>query len=148
MATKIIINRKTEFINKTRAFRLFIDGKEMGKIKNGGSEEYLLEPGTHTLQAKIDWCSSAELTIGLKEGETLFLKIRSGMKYFAPAYFLLLAALVSGLIFRWADIPKPENFYLYQTIALIPFFVYLLVYMTIKRKEYLVIEADKDSIFN
>lgn len=148
MATKIILNRKTEFINKTRAFRFFIDGKEMGKIKNGGSEEYILEPGTHELQAKIDWCSSAVLTVQLKEGETLFLKLRSGMKYIAAAYFLMLAALVSTLIFRYAHIPLPENFYWYQAAGIAPFVVYLLVYLTVKRKEYIVIEADKDSIFN
>lgn len=148
MTTKIILNRKPEFINKRRAFQFFIDGKEVSKIKNGGSEEFILEPGTHELQAKINWCSTEVLTVDLKEGETLFLKMRSGMKYFTAAYFLMIAALLSTLIFRYAHIPLPENFYWYQAAGIAPFIIYLLVYVTIKRKEYIVIETDKDTIFN
>ncbi len=44
MATKIIINRKSESLNRLRGFKVFIDDKEVGAVKNGSSEEFVVEP--------------------------------------------------------------------------------------------------------
>src|SRR6478752_7075332 len=98
MATKIVVNRKSEWMNRARGFKFFIDDIELGKIKNAGSEEYPVKPGIHTVECKIDWCSSSKLDISLNEGEVKFLKVRSGMKYFGIGYILLLLAIVSDFL--------------------------------------------------
>ena len=147
MATKIIISRKSEWINRSRDFKLFIDGNETGKIANGGSEEYFLEPGLHTLQCKVDWCSSPELTIEVKEGETGFLKTRSAMKYYTVGYVLLLLSLGSGPILKLIGISRPANFSTFQVAILIPFLLYLTYYLTLGRKKYISLKEDKDNIF-
>jgi len=49
MATKIILNRKNEWRNRARGFKVWIDGKEVGTIADGGSEAYPVEPGTYKL---------------------------------------------------------------------------------------------------
>ncbi len=148
MATKIIISRKSEWINRARGFKCLLDGKEMGKIANGGSEEYLVEPGVHTIQCTIDWCSSPELTIELKEGETRFFKAGSGMKYYNVGYILLILSLGSGLILKLIGLPRPENLSTIQLLILVPFLLYMTYYMSIGRKKYIALAEDKENFFN
>jgi len=147
MATKIIVNRKSEWMNRVRPVRIFIDSVERGAVANGSSEEFLVEPGMHTMQCKINWHSSAELSFLVNEGETKFLKIRYGMKYYTALYILLLVALISRFLLTVAHIPKPMYFYWIQVAFMIPFIVYLLFYFTIGRKQYLLLEEDKENIF-
>ena len=148
MPTKIIVSRKSEWINRARGFKFFLDGKEMGKIANGGSEEYLVEPGVHTLQCKIDWCSSPELAIELKEGETKFLKAASGMKYYTVGYIFLILSLGSGPIMKLMGITRPENLSTIQLLIMTPFILYMIYYLTIGKKKYISLAEDKENFFN
>ena len=55
----LTIYRETGLSDKTRGFNIIIDGKKVGKIKEG--ETFCLQfndQNNHTLQLKIDWCSS------------------------------------------------------------------------------------------
>jgi len=147
MATKIILNRKSEWINRGRSIKFFIDNAELSKVKNGSSEEYIVTPGTHTLQCKIDWCGSQELILDLQEGETKFLKVRSGMRYNAVGYVLVLIALFSGVFLDLAHKARPEFFLWFQVALLLPSGLYLLYYLTLGKKNYLLLEEDKENIF-
>src|SRR6478609_5674044 len=99
MATRIVLNRKREMQYRARGFKVIIDGEELGKmITSGGSEEYELTPGMHTIQCKINWCTSPELTLRVNEGETKFLKVKSALKYYLPLYVIALLAIVGGLL--------------------------------------------------
>ena len=95
MATKIILNRKSELMSRARRVKVFIDNVERSTVANCSSEEFLVEPGMHTIQCKINWYSSGELNLLLNEGETKFLCVRSGMRYYFFLYILMLLALVS-----------------------------------------------------
>ena len=148
MATKIIINRKSEFINRARGFRIFIDGKETGKLSNGGTEEIIVEPGPHILHCKIDWCSSPERNFEIKEGETKFFMARSGMKYYSVGVVVLLASFLSGPLLKLLNIPRPENLSMIQFLLLLPLLFYMLYYLTIGRKKYISLEVDMDNFFN
>jgi hypothetical protein len=148
MATKIIISRKSEWINRARGFKLFLDGNEMGKIANGGSEEYVVEPGVHSIQCKIDWCSSPELTVELKEGETKFLKASSGMKYYTVGYIFLILSLGAGPILKLMGIQRPENLSTISVLILVPFLLYMTYYLSIGRKKYIFLAEDKENFFN
>lgn len=55
----LTIYREIGASDKLRAFHIIVDGKKVGKIKEG--ETFHLQfhdQNKHTLQLKIDWCSS------------------------------------------------------------------------------------------
>lgn len=148
MATKLILHRKSEFMNKLRGIKVFIDGMEMGKIANGGTEEYSVTPGVHTIQCKIDWCSSPVMDLTINSDESKFMQVRSGMQYFWIGYILILASLGSDLLFRLAHIPRPEYLPLLRIAIFIPVMLYLVYYLSIGKKNYLKLQEDKNNIFN
>ena len=147
MATRIVINRKKELVNKVQSVKVFIDNSEMAPVANGSSEEYLVNAGTHTIQGKVSWFKSQELTVQVNEGETKFISVRSGMKYYTVGYVLMLVVLVASLLIRGANLPNPGIFRTVQVIAIMPFLLYILYYFTIGRKKYLLLEEDKEHLF-
>lgn len=55
----LTIFREEGLSDKTRAFNIIIDGKKVGKIKEGESFQLQInDQNDHTLQLKIDWCDS------------------------------------------------------------------------------------------
>ena len=48
------ITRSDEYMNRMRAIKIIIDGKQIGTIKNAEEKEFSLQTGNYTLQAKID----------------------------------------------------------------------------------------------
>ena len=50
--TKIRIERNSEWNNKAREIRIYIDGKKVGTIDNGKTQEYEIESGKHEIYAK------------------------------------------------------------------------------------------------
>lgn len=57
-----------------RAYKVLIDGKEIGGIKSGETLKFPLATGNHTLQLKIDWCSSKETVITILENQATYAK--------------------------------------------------------------------------
>ncbi|KAA0546942.1 hypothetical protein FZW96_13195 [Bacillus sp. BGMRC 2118] len=55
---KLTITRDSQFANKTRRYSIWINGEEIGKIKDGETFTYSLEPGEKTFYLQIDWCKS------------------------------------------------------------------------------------------
>ncbi|MES2332608.1 MAG: hypothetical protein V4539_23575 [Bacteroidota bacterium] len=148
MATKIVLNRKKEMVNRVRPVQCLVDNVAAGQVASGSSEEFQVTPGIHNVQCGISWFKSNELTVSINEGETRFLRVRSGMKYYTVGYILVLLVLASGLFFRFAHIPRPDLLGLYQVILLVPFLLYVLYYFTLGRKQYLILEEDKENLFN
>lgn len=66
--TKLIIKRSSEWTNRGRKIRIYLDGKKIGTIEDGAAREFELQPGEHVLQAKIDWCGSQKHHLELPEG--------------------------------------------------------------------------------
>lgn len=54
----IKISRDSGYADATRAYKILLDGEEIGKIKGGETRQYDVKPGNHSLQLKIDWASS------------------------------------------------------------------------------------------
>lgn len=147
MAAKIILQRQSEFLNKMRGVTVSIDDTERGSIKSGGAEEYIVEPGEHKVSCKLSWYKT-DMNVTVNEGETRFLRVRMGMKYFGPAYVLLLLAILSDLIPRFAKFPKPDWWPWAKLVIVVPIILYYLYYLTIGKKHYLLLEEDKKNIFN
>lgn len=66
----LTINRSNEYVNRLRAIKILVNGKEIGTIKNGETKSFELPSGNHQLQAKIDWCTSNKVQFNITEGQT------------------------------------------------------------------------------
>ena len=129
MAT-IKIHRTKEYNNKLRDFIILIDGKEIGKIANGESKDFEMLPGHHIINAKIDWCSSPELSIVTDYNETKNLKV-GGFKYgkwLMPITFVIL--IIHFVIKATAGFNG-------TIFLVIPTFLILVYYLTFGRNKYL-----------
>ena len=144
--TKIILNRPSNWINRMRTYRVIINGKEMGKIKNGTAEEFPVESGSTTVECKVDWYSSRPFTVNLQQGETAYLRVGTGMKLYWP--FLIAVAIGAALLFsNQKNSHRPEWIFPVALILVIPGLLYSLYYMTLGRKDTLVVEKDAKNVF-
>ncbi|MGL5273048.1 MAG: hypothetical protein ACRC8J_06150 [Phocaeicola sp.] len=50
----ITLKRENRFVDQTRAYKIIIDGKQTGAIKNGETKEFTTTPGLHNVRVKID----------------------------------------------------------------------------------------------
>ncbi len=91
-ATVIRLTRTSEWKNRFRAFAVFIDGAKVGKIRNGQSVTFPIDPGDHELFVKIDWCVSNAVGLSVPKGVTVELSCGSGFAATKPA-----AAALSGI---------------------------------------------------
>ncbi|MGQ2992391.1 MULTISPECIES: hypothetical protein [unclassified Variovorax] len=80
MRTRIVLRRDSGFMDFTRRYKVVIDGEEAGTIGNGGRFETEVEAGAHTLQLRIDWCSSNLLEFFAPEGGQLGLECGSNLR--------------------------------------------------------------------
>jgi hypothetical protein len=85
--TKIIINRASEYSNKLRDIKILLNDKEIGKIKDGESKTFPIQPGKYQLIAKVDWCSSNEITLNINEGEVKRFSL-NGTSSFLALYYI------------------------------------------------------------
>ena len=144
--TKVILSRPSQWMNRVRGYKVLINGNQVGIIKNAATEEYSVEPGTNSIECKLDWCGSRTLPINLQAGETIYLKVSSGMKL----YFLMviLLAVEVFLSFYYRGKPDKPSWFTPVTIGLVVIVLaYLLYYLTIGRKDYLVVEKDTKNVF-
>ena len=64
------ITRSNEFVDRYRKIKIFLNDKKFDSISNGETKSFEINEGTHTLQAKIDWCSSNKLIFSIGNSET------------------------------------------------------------------------------
>jgi hypothetical protein len=66
----IRINRQAAYWRDTlRAYKVVVDGEEVGRIRDGETLDFVVPPGSHRLRLKIDWTGSKELTFLVRHGE-------------------------------------------------------------------------------
>jgi hypothetical protein len=145
--SKIIITRKSEWLNRLRGYRVFIDGNESGKVGNGSSEEFVTDAGLHKVQCKVSWYGSREFEVETKPGEISYLLVKSGMKYFWIFYILLIGGLGFNLFYRFTHIKRPDYAQNVELALVLPAILYLLYYLSFARKDYLVLSKDTKNIF-
>lgn len=147
MAAKLVLTRKNEWLNRMRPFQVWIDGQDKGSVKNGSSEEFLLEPGIHELVCRVGSYSGTAYSFTVTENGNAYLRVRSALKYFWPLYALLLIGLLGTLYFRLTHQPVPQNYAIFQLASIFPCVLYILYYRIFARKRYLLVEEDSDNIF-
>jgi hypothetical protein len=142
--TKLVLTRESEWLNRLRGYKVFIDGQKVGAVKNGDTEEFLVQPGMHTLTCKIDWCGSRDYKFEVKEGEVAYAHVRSGMRYWL---FFILPTILFYFYYSLDRTEKPQ-FMVYIMILLFSITgLYLLYYTVFSRKDYLSIEKDTTTLF-
>ena len=136
MAT-IKLHRTNEFNNRTKDYKIFIDGQQVGTIANGEAKDFTTTVGQHTVTAKIDWCSSPDISIDIKDNQTKNLKVGG----FKNGQILMPIAI--GLIVLHSILKKfAEINYIIYLIA--PLFILLFYYLTIGSKKYLTLSELND----
>ncbi len=142
---RVILSRKSDLLNRARGYKVLLNGTALDKkISNGSSEEYEVPGGNNKILCKINWCSSNDFSFDIKSGETVYLKVSSGIKYFWPVYILFIVGILWRYFFK-EYITKEINWVIGPVYAACLF--YIGYYLTFGRKKYLKIEPDTKNIF-
>ncbi len=72
---RLTIIRKPRMVDLFRAYCIFINGAEVGRLRRGGRMTHETPPGWITVQARIDWCESKPLVLTLKPGDDVALTV-------------------------------------------------------------------------
>jgi hypothetical protein len=71
MAARLDVERKAGgYTDRARAYKVLLDGTEVGRIKAGESYGADVPPGHHEVQIAIDWGRSPVVELDLAEGES------------------------------------------------------------------------------
>ena len=141
--TTITLKRTSEFTNIIRNYKIFIDGQQVGTIANGQTKNFPTTVGKHIITAKIDWCSSPEILVDVKDNQTKNLKVgcfRNG-QFLTPIVGGLFA--LHFILSKFADFE--HTLFLIGTLFLL-YFLLLVYYWTIGRKKYLTLDEINDNI--
>ena len=65
----ILLRRARTVTDRARNYQVYVNGKHVGDVPDGGESRFTVAPGTHRIRLKIDWCSSAEVPVRIAEGE-------------------------------------------------------------------------------
>jgi hypothetical protein len=68
--SSIVIHRRAGWRDKLSVYQVFLDGEQVGLVKNGAEVTIQTTPGTHSIQLRIEWCSSPELHVNAAAGTT------------------------------------------------------------------------------
>jgi hypothetical protein len=88
----IIITRTSQYANRLRGIKIFINGKEAGSVGNGKTEEFPVPAGTVELYARIDWCKTKPVTLTLDPGQKVSFELGSplkGARLFLTLYYAI-----------------------------------------------------------
>jgi hypothetical protein len=88
MAT-IKVRRGSEWVGRLRAYRVLLDGTDIGHIRRNEEQTFPLPAGNHELQIKVDWCSSEPLRFSIAEAETATFECGSNAGPFSALYFVI-----------------------------------------------------------
>lgn len=90
-ATIVIRRDHIRWRDKLRAYKILVDGRPVGSVRRGGTREITVPPGPHTVQLRIDWCTSPAVDVNVDTGRRAVLECGPGGK--APD---MLAAITAG----------------------------------------------------
>jgi hypothetical protein len=66
-----IARRPALWRDRLRAYKVILDGSEVGKIRDGQAIDLRVSPGKHDLRLKIDWSGSQGLTFEASASEII-----------------------------------------------------------------------------
>ena len=138
---RIIIRRPAALMNRMRPYQVWVDGEKKAVVANGQAVEMTVAPGNHTVELKINWCSSNTVTVAAGASPT-YLKVESGLRYYYYLVAMLVIALGLSFYYRLMHLPKPKWMDPITLVLIIPDLLYLFYYLSLGRKKYLVLTED------
>lgn len=69
MSSLVVHRQKAWLTDILRSYVVFVDGREVARVKNGASVEVPLSAGQHRVQLGVDWGRSPELEVNAVAGE-------------------------------------------------------------------------------
>jgi len=134
MAT-IKVKRTNEYVNRYRDYIIYIDNNKVGTIGNGKTAEFIVEPGMHTMYAKIDWCYSPvqAINIGVSAAKTFKIGAFKNARWLFPVSFgiLMLHFVVKAILH-----------FDYVWFFILPSFFAMVYFLSFGRKRYLTLAEE------
>jgi len=59
----ICLTRLRTYVDSLRAYNVFIDGIDAGRIRQGTAQTYNVQPGHHTVILRVDWLRSPDISV-------------------------------------------------------------------------------------
>ena len=138
---KLVISRKSQFINRANEFKIYLNGQELGVISSGETIELDIPEGKSIIKAKINWMGSQDLPISVKNDESKFISI-SGTNQ--PNIFMGLMSLMTLLILTIGRQMKADFPFLKVPVLIITsfFLIASCYYLTFGRNKYIKIKEN------
>lgn len=91
-SARLVITRRPNFVAKVRAFKVLIDGEEVGTLREGAPFTHEMTPGRHELQLKLDWGKSPIEEFEVRAGQELRYWCRTNGNPLSAIYYATLGA--------------------------------------------------------
>lgn len=98
--TVLRIHRPYQYVTSFAKYTLLVDGVRTAQIRSGETIEVPVSAGTHSLVAKIDWCSSNVLQLTCLDGQVRGLEVGCRVRGWRwPLYPLCITVLYSRFLY-------------------------------------------------
>lgn len=87
-AVLIVRRKKDLWQDIARDYQVMVDGRSVASIARGQEVRIAIAAGRHTVQMKIDWCTSGELTVDAAVGEEVMLDCGGNAKPFLALLYV------------------------------------------------------------
>jgi hypothetical protein len=57
----LVVRRADRYADQLGQYRVIVDGRDIGRVANGQTTSFKVDPGKHTIQLRIQWCASQPL---------------------------------------------------------------------------------------
>jgi hypothetical protein len=86
---RIEIKRGKGYKDAIRSYQVELDDEVIGSIKAGEGVGFDVQPGTHHLRMKIDWCSSGYLDFEINDGQTLSFECGNNVPSLGALFYII-----------------------------------------------------------
>ena len=93
---EIVVRRRASFADRFRRYNVRIAGRTAARIGAGNTVTIPLTQGMHSVKLTIDWCSSNELLVDVRAGDSVKLICGSNL----TGWRILLALVYATLLRR------------------------------------------------
>lgn len=131
--TTIQITRPSEWQNRFRKYKVYIDNEHVGTLANGETKDFFPTEGEHTIQVKMSWYGSTPYQCNLKEEDIKYLKVSgSAMAKWLP--LLIIPIVLAQFFFK--DTMNDG----YAVLLPLPFILIVIYMLTLGRNKYLTVQ--------
>ena len=139
---QLVIERQSEWYNRFKNVRLFVDGTKVGVVKNGEKKVLNVEEGSHIIQAKVDWCGSNKLNVEVNKD--LHIELKANRKIRSLFQILGVITFLSILLTQLKEHGLIGMSIKYWLFVLVPLSIIVFYHIAIGRNNYLSLKERKE----